>query len=63
MVRRPRRRLVALSSLFQYLRDKNVVTHNPVKRSKRPSVEGYQGKTRAIDISDPLGRCWKLPEP
>jgi site-specific recombinase XerD len=43
-----RHRLAALSSLFEYLCDKNAVTHNPVKGIKRPSVEGYQGKTPAI---------------
>ena len=43
-----RHRLAALSSLFEYLCDKNAVTHNPVKGIKRPSVEGYLGKTPAI---------------
>jgi site-specific recombinase XerD len=43
-----RHRLAALSSLFEYLCDRNAVTHNPVKGIKRPSVEGYQGKTPAI---------------
>lgn len=43
-----RHRLSALSSLFEYLCDRNAVTHNPVKGIKRPSVEGYQGKTPAI---------------
>ena len=41
-------RLAALSSLFEYLCNKNAVTHNPVKGIKRPSVEGYEGKTPAI---------------
>src|SRR5687768_7847793 len=43
-----RHRLAALSSLFEYLCNKNAVTHNPVKGIKRPSVEGYEGKTPAI---------------
>ncbi len=43
-----RHRLAALSSLFECLCDKNAVTHNPVKGIKRPSVEGYLGKTPAI---------------
>ena len=43
-----RHRLAALSSLFEYLCDKNAVTHNPVKGVKRPAVEGYEGKTPAI---------------
>ena len=43
-----RHRLAALSSLFEYLCEKNAVTHNPVKGVKRPPVEGYEGKTPAL---------------
>ncbi|MCP5245888.1 MAG: tyrosine-type recombinase/integrase [Burkholderiales bacterium] len=43
-----RHRLAALSSLFEYLCDKNTVTHNPVKGVKRPVVESYVGKTPAL---------------
>ena len=43
-----RHRLAALSSLFEYLCDKNAVTHNPVKGVKRPGVESYEGKTPAL---------------
>jgi integrase/recombinase XerD len=43
-----RHRLAALSSLFQYLCDKNAVTHNPVKGVKRPRTETEEGKTPAI---------------
>src|SRR5580704_17354263 len=43
-----RHRMAALSSLFQYLSDKNAVTHNPVKGVKRPKVESDVGKTPAI---------------
>lgn len=43
-----RHRLAALSSLFEYLCEKNAVTHNPVKGVKRPRVENYQGKTPAL---------------
>ena len=43
-----RRKLSALSSLFEYLCENNAVTHNPVKGVKRPSVESYEGKTPAI---------------
>jgi len=43
-----RHRLAALSSLFQYLCDKNAVTHNPVKGVKRPKNEGDEGKTSAL---------------
>src|SRR6202171_5162024 len=43
-----RHRLAALSSLFQYLCDKNAVTHNPVKGVNRPKNEGDEGKTPAL---------------
>lgn len=43
-----RGKLAALSSLFEYLCDKNAVTHNPVKGVKRPKVETYEGKTPAL---------------
>ena len=43
-----RHRLAALSSLFEYLCEKNAVTHNPVKGVKRPAVETYEGKTPAL---------------
>jgi integrase/recombinase XerD len=43
-----RHRLAALSSLFEYLCEKNAVTHNPVKGVRRPRAEGGEGKTPAI---------------
>jgi len=44
-----RRKLSALSSLFEYLCEKNAVTHNPVKGVKRPKVENTnEGKTPAL---------------
>jgi site-specific recombinase XerD len=43
-----RRKLAALSSLFEYLCDHNAVTHNPVKGVKRPRVDSYEGKTPAL---------------
>jgi len=43
-----RHRLAALSSLFEYLCEKNAVTHNPVRGVKRPPVESYEGKTPAL---------------
>jgi site-specific recombinase XerD len=54
LVKRPlsgttiRHRLAALSSLFEYLCEKNAVTHNPVKGVTRPPVESYEGKTPAL---------------
>ena len=43
-----RHRLAALSSLFEYLCEKNAVTHNPVKGVKRPRSESAEGKTPAL---------------
>ena len=43
-----RRKLSALSSLFEYLCEQNAVVHNPVKGVKRPKVESYEGKTPAL---------------
>ena len=43
-----RRKLAALSSLYEYLCDRQAVTHNPVKGVKRPAVDTYEGKTPAL---------------
>ena len=43
-----RRKLSALSSLFEYLCESNAVTHNPVKGVKRPPANNNEGKTPAI---------------
>ena len=43
-----RHRLAALSSLFEYLCEKNAVTHNPVKGVKRPRAESGEGRTPAL---------------
>ncbi len=43
-----RRKLSALSSLYDFLTDKNAVPTNPVKGVKRPKVDSYEGKTPAI---------------
>jgi integrase/recombinase XerD len=43
-----RHRHAALSSLFEYLCEKNAVAHNPVKGVKRPKAESGEGKTPAI---------------
>jgi site-specific recombinase XerC len=40
--------LASLASLFEYLCDKNAVTHNPVKGVERPKTESGEGKTPAI---------------
>ena len=43
-----RRKLAALSSLYEYLCDRNTVAMNPVKGVARPKVDRYEGKTPAI---------------
>jgi len=43
-----RHRLTALSSLYDYLCDKNAVVHNPCKGVKRPTVIRKTGRTPAI---------------
>src|SRR5919198_6662708 len=43
-----RRKLAAISSLFEYLCEQNAVTHNPVLGVKRPRVDSYEGKTPAL---------------
>ena len=43
-----RHRLAALASLFEYLCDKNAVTHNPVKGVERPKTKSGEAKTPAL---------------
>lgn len=43
-----RRKLAALSSLFDYLCESNAVSGNPVEGVKRPRMESGEGKTPAI---------------
>lgn len=43
-----RHRLAALSSLFEYLCERNAVTHNPVKGVQRPKADSNEGKTPAL---------------
>jgi integrase/recombinase XerD len=43
-----RNRMAALSSLFEYLCEKNAVTHNPVKGVKRPKADSGEGTTPTI---------------
>lgn len=46
-----RRKIAALSSLFNYLCDCNTVTHNPVNGVKRPNEGANKGKTPALGES------------
>ena len=43
-----RRKLSALSALFDFLCEQNAVTHNPVKGVKRPAEGANEGKTPAL---------------
>lgn len=43
-----RRKLSAISSLFDYLCEKNAVTHNPVNGIKRPMSNANEGTTPAL---------------
>jgi integrase/recombinase XerD len=43
-----RRKLSALSSLFEYLCERNAVTHNPVKGVKWPKANNNEGTTPAL---------------
>src|SRR5580704_1179028 len=43
-----RHRLASLASLFEFLCEKNAVTHNPVKGVERPKTESGEGKTPAL---------------
>jgi site-specific recombinase XerD len=50
-----RRKLAALSSLFEYLCERNAVPVNPVKGVARPKVESYLGKTPALSDAQARG--------
>ena len=41
-------RLASLSSLFEFLCEKNAITHNPVKGVERPKAESGDGKTPSL---------------
>jgi len=43
-----RRKLSAITSLFNYLCEQNAITHNPVDDVKRPSEGSNEGKTPAL---------------
>lgn len=57
-----RSKLSALSSLFEYLCEKNSVTHNPVKGVKRPATDNNEGKTAAIGDAQ-ARRLLNAPDP
>ena len=54
-----RRRLSALSSLFDYLCERNAVAGNPVDGVKRPLANGNEGSTPALGAAQArkLARC------
>ncbi len=43
-----RRKLSAISSLFDYLCEKNAVNYNPVKGMKRPAANCNEGTTPTV---------------
>jgi site-specific recombinase XerC len=43
-----RRKLSAVSSLFEYLCERNTMVHNPVKGMKRPKATVYESLTLAL---------------
>ena len=43
-----RRKMSALSWLYEFMTDQNAIATNPVKGVKRPKVDSYEGKTPAI---------------
>ena len=49
-----RHRLAALSSLFEYLCEKNAVTHNPVKGVKRPRPRVAKARRRHSATTRPV---------
>lgn len=57
-----RRKLSALSSLFDHLCDSNSISHNPVDGVKRPSEGINEGKTPAIGDAQ-AGLLLKAPDP
>lgn len=57
-----RRKLSALSSLFQYLCESNAVTHNPVKGVSRPNEGSNEGKTPALGDAQ-ARRLLAAPDP
>jgi site-specific recombinase XerD len=56
-----RRKLAAISSLFEYLCDRNTIATNPVKGVGRPKVESSEGKTPAISDAQ-VRRLLAAPE-
>lgn len=57
-----RRKLSAISSLFDYLCEKNAVTHNPVNGVKRPQTNNNEGTTPALSDAQ-ARRLLDVPPP
>jgi site-specific recombinase XerD len=56
-----RRKLAAVSSLFEYLCNRNTIATNPVKGVARPKVDSYEGKTPAVSDAQ-VRRLLSSPE-
>jgi integrase/recombinase XerD len=57
-----RRKLAALSSLFEYLSERNAVPGNPVDGVKRPTANGNEGSTPALGDAQ-VRRLLEAPAP
>jgi hypothetical protein len=57
-----RRKLSALSSLFDYLCERNAVSGNPVDGVKRAMANGNEGSNQHAPSSSPCSRPWKAPK-
>ncbi len=56
-----RRKLSAVSSLFEHLCNENAVSHNPVAGVKRPAADANEGKTPALS-DDQARKLLQAPE-
>jgi integrase/recombinase XerD len=56
-----RRKLAAISSLFEFLCNKHAIATNPVKGVSRPKVDSYEGKTPAVSDAQ-VRRLLTAPE-
>jgi len=57
-----RRKLAALSSLFDYLCERNAVPHNPVDGVKRPKANHHEGLTPALGVAQARALLEAPPE-
>ncbi len=58
-----RRRLASLASQFEYLCEKNAVTHNPVKGVERPRTESGEGNAHELRYARPPSPMRSITKP